>query len=755
MADMNNPGALSLGRVGIDAPAIRSTTPYSAFQQDNTVGSLLEIGKSIAGGAIKEQRRKEFYEGQDRILQASLEGTQKEELRAVLDEQPWYMKIMGNGAVAEGAVEMASRVGAGKVFDEHTARLASGQDADITPDVYRQQVLDHVRSQRTGDEQVDSVFMPQMIAKAQGVISTQLQKHVEFQQKTTAQNAVLETSDSLTRLHGVVQAEQGAGATFNATTPMTPAVQDEYKNLVKSLDPEQRPKILDQEGWVRSKVALVVSALEHGDVAAYSAMHDAGLDRVLSAEDKVKIEDAQRKGKILNDGKASLSFINKRVDLEEAVLNAKTYEDIKKVQSLAEGLQRSYVEAGMTPPDDLKDRDAIESYVKKAIGSKHSEEEKQQRRLEILADRNEKLAKVQAEQATALSQTDAKNQSILLNAIADNPTADITIPVDGSPVRMAVTKEDRDSAYMAIKGKLMQMPPDVRQAKLQEYGAKSMEHLASKMQVVDEERKGNLTQLLSMTVGHSSDSKITGKGTMERIGKAAASIDHLVSTLPAVNIADYVEGDSLKKNLALYLHSMTLTGDMMGSWEASFGRDPERRATYSEEQLSKELKSSAVKDAVEASGIHGPEVQAWFEEEAKRNLLDGYAKDTKQAVQLAKATYDSNTEVVGKQHIHGVPKDYRIGAQIGVTDPATVSTATDLFIRSSLDKGWSYDIGFMPSIAKHVVIPIDPDGTAHYGSKVVMDYAGIKAMVSSKIGLEEARRKTMGNVEFLLHRALR
>ena len=127
---------LNLGRVGVGSAVARSNQQF-VENTDTVANALLKIGTTVAGLSIAETKRKQFYEGQSRILKASLDGSQKQELQKIVNEQPYFLSLLGPGAVAEGAVEMAGKVGAGRMFDEQASRLASGQDAEVDPETYK------------------------------------------------------------------------------------------------------------------------------------------------------------------------------------------------------------------------------------------------------------------------------------------------------------------------------------------------------------------------------------------------------------------------------------------------------------------------------------------------------------------------------------------------------------------------------------------------------------------------------------------
>lgn len=731
MATLDNPTALNLGRVGVSAVDMRSTAQMLT-PPPTALDGLMQIGKTIAGGLVKEQKRKEFYSGQDRILQASLEGTQKEELQNILAEQPYYMTMLGNGATAEGAIEMASRVGAGKIFDDSNARLATGQDAEIDPDTYRQGIMSQISAQRTGQPTVDAVYMPQMITKGQALISTHLQKHLEHNNKQTAHHIIQESLGAITNMTSTMQAEyKDTTVTLDERTPtdsLLPATKEQYKALVNSFNPATRPLNVSEEGWTALKLPLAIASLEAGNTAISKAMHDGGMYERLSPTDMVKVDDAKAKGKRVNDSNNALQFLGEEAKLTTQVFKAKTVADVQAVNQAAQAIARKYALAGITRPDKFKDDAAIKEYSFSALREKNQFDEKMDTRryAELEARRKEAAAlqKIQMEKSVLAAQGQAFNAGIRANSLGGNPHAPV-ITLDGETGQQVLkmpTAAERLSAYNLDKSNLVALSPEARTASLAARGIRSMEELAYKFDVVDPSVQGSITQTLRAVIGHPT------------IGDSAKQAIQGLRRLQAVGDTGYVQqyltNDTVAKNFVLHEAVFAATQDDALAWSRSFGRVPSTPAVIDAAQFNKAFKG--ISDVIEEAGRHGPQAAAFIKAEAKHNLDSAIATDYEDAFKLGVESYNSHSEIVGSQQMLGVPYENQIASRTGISNAVTLNNAIKKTLLNhklpdSLPKGITgYQIDYSPVDKQHWVIPHNADDMPLFNAKFPLNYNAIK-----------------------------
>lgn len=722
MATFENPNELKLGRVSTAAPVLRSTAPMPADPNKELIDSLVGIGKTISGAMIQEQKRKEFYEGQERILQASLEGRQQEELKKVLDEQPWYMQVMGPGAVAEGAIQMASKVGAGRMFDEHAARLATGQDDSVHPDEYRKQIMETIRSHRTGDANVDAVFMPQLIAKGQELIGSQVKRNLEHNVKSAQIASVQESNDAITGFRSVLGGQPFVAGV--APENMPEEQQIAYKRLKDSFDPSTKPTLLSDEGWATTKLAIAVAAISDGDTAVYQAIQETGMYNSLTGEQRAQLDAAKDKGHKENSRHMQMWMLNQEAALYEKVLTAKTDADVQDVLKTAQDIYSQYKAAGIEPPANLKDDAAIKQYVFSAIGNKVQYAESEARRMARASELSNKAAADAAEGKQLYT-------AIINNALADNPGADVFLQnLDGTSGYVQVTEQDRKAAFANVKNMLMGASEDERVAWFKKHGVDNFESLAYKLQVVDDARKTELTQLLRMTVGESSYKRTKDDKQGERIQRVMSIIDRL-GNLPRAGIAEYVADEELRKDLNTYLDHVAATNDYMGAWDATFGRDRTVRVDFNQNAIEDLLDKGDVKSMIKESGMDSGVVRAYIKDAAIDNLRSRRAATEEDAVKQAFKKVQESSEVIGPVRVLGVPPEDRIAKRLGYTDQNLVSTLTDAYVRANLPEGSSgYHLDYDPRTRKHFVIPISKDGVYLVNSANPLNYSEVKKLVT-------------------------
>lgn len=739
-ATLDAPTELNLGRVNSNLSTVRST---GAPQQTTIIDSLMTIGNSLAQNAVKAAKEEQFYKGQDRILQAALDGSQVEEYKAIQDEQPYFARLLGENAMVKGATEMASRVGAGKVFNEHMARLASGEDVGINPDVYRAQMLDQIKAQRTGDAAVDSVFIPQIMDKAQGLIKAQLSKHLEFNATNAMRDSVHETVDAVAAYTQGMQAEsQDPTAQHIEGQPaelMTPVTKALYENVVKTLSPALKPPNVELEGWLVSKMALVVPAIERGDTSLYQAIKESGMYSQLDAKDIAKVEEARIKGKRENDSNNQLQFINTDIKLTDMVFNVSSPTDLQAIYQQALSNRQQYIAKGLEVPSEYQD-DGIQNTMRTATGNLHRYDEKEKSRLrtELLARMKEsrdnlkerqkeaqRLQEIAREKALIAGQARAETTSMLTNALGGSPDAPYwKTTEDGSQKLYQPTERDKLNSYTEVKGMLISMPPAEQKAALSKFGLRSMEDLAAKYNVVDVSVKGKLTAMLSASVG---------TGSVDAAPDNVNAIQELLN-LKAVGDSKFVKAHiaepAMQKNYDLFSKVYDATQNPSLAFSRSFGRTPDVKYKIDEKQFNKLAKSGDISDVVKAAGRFGPQAQAFIETEARDAVAQGIAKDLDEGFTIGIKSFQEQSEVVNDNVLINVPPASTLRRRTGITNSTTLEHALDFYASTKIakdDKG--YELMYDSGTDVHFIIPINADGEHLWNTRTPVDYKAVTGVI--------------------------
>jgi hypothetical protein len=729
---------LNLGRVGGGGARVTSTDRFQAADTTLT-DALLNIGNTFAKQSIESTKKKQFYEGQTRVLNASLEGRQKEELQTIVNEQPYFFDLLGQGAVAEGAIDMASRVGAGKMFDEYNAKLASGEDIEMSPDDYKEQVFNTIESHKTGDPTVDAVFLPQMIASGQKLVAAQLSKHLEHNAKQASQAVVNETTDALNSLEAVTQAEQGVTATFDGRVPreaMTTSQQFSYDRAKESLDPKLRPKSVDQEAWADIKVLTLVPLIERGNTAAYEVAKQSGLMEVLNPEQRNKLDAAKTKGKTLNDANNSLFLIDREAALEDMILDTDETADIGKVFAEAKSIQKAYDVAGVTRPDDFKDDAAIKAKIKRAQAQKNAEDDKKENRAfaeaQRIRDRNDRRAEAMAEKIAGMQQQEAMLTQIMGNAKAANVNAPVAVRnIDGSISNVPVTPQMKQDAFDKFKSNYINAQAQgAGDQMLAATGFKSVTQAAYALGVVDTEVAGRAKYWIDGTAGQPELKK-------DAVGALNAVEAVYNETKDKAYVGRYLPDEKQRALFFNYLDRKKFAGNsptaQAESWKTTFGRDRSKPVAVDTKTVNKEV-AKALKDELKQAGVYSTELQGMANAYATDLVATGFATPA-EVGERTKEYINARTEVINGQVIPSVPYTSSIAGKTGFK-PKTAEVALKYVAKEKygLDK---FHLRYEERSDKHYVYKLNEDGEPIAGTEQAVDYNELVNALNSGAALKK------------------
>lgn len=664
---------IQLGRAEASGQRPWQAMPRGARAQEGTlVDALVTLGTELGGAAMKRDQDNAFYEGQNRILQASLEGTQKEELQRVKAEQPWYSQLLGPDAMTKGAIEQAGRTGAGKMFDAQVARLAQGLDADVNPEVYRSQVMEIVKGQMTGDPTVDAIFAPKMVQAAQGIVSTQMQKHLEYNAMVALNGVTQETYDTVALINSAMQDESGNTLHFDDRfDPMAlgPAAQMAYTKGIAMFDPAEKPAALSATAWRDAKFDTSVPLIELGNTVIAQFMKDSGFTRTFTPEQHKAFDKAYKAGKAINDAQFGMDLIPARIALEAKLHSATTAAEATAMIPEIQAYAKMYTDRGLTPPADVKDRDAMAKLALESFGSAESYQRRQQNRAEQIALQNMKhlqdMQKIRAERNLSLDQSVSYGLGIMENA--KNGNRFMPIPVrdqDGRVQYVTPTAKDVEDAYYGakstIQGYLAQgkSGQDLAKTYLQQRGFSSMEDMAVKMNIVDRTVTGSLSALPSeagkpaLQGNHSRDSLLS-LVKMSQNGNVEFAKKHFTDERSRGLFTEFNREYTASK------------GNFEAAWNASYGRPvPAKVATPD---------SAAIKKQVESLGkdlLRGPqaaEVKKSLIDAAARAQTEGWTVDgsAKSAAQWAIEEVSGGLEQIGKATFANVPDGQKLYQRLG------------------------------------------------------------------------------------------
>lgn len=770
---------LNLGRVGVGSAVARSNQQF--VQNDDTLtNALVKIGTTVAGLSIAETKRKQFYEGQSRILKASLEGSQKEELQKIVKEQPYFLSLLGPGAVAEGAIEMAGKVGAGRMFDEQASRLASGQDADVDPETYKESIYAAIEAQQTGDETVDFVFLPQMIASGQRLVATQLTKNMEWKAASTVRAVVEDTWNRVNTLTSVIQKAYGYDATFKSANPETMGDVDRqaHAQLVEALDPENAPKSISKEDYSVLRASILTPEIAKGNVAYYDVMEQAGLIQNLPPKERAELEKARKEGTELNFYNDTQFGEVQRYTLEAAVLDVKSGKDVGEINKHLKTYLDTFRSAGRPLPKEFDSAEKQQAFTLRAIKQLDMYEDKQdakaQRMLELAKEHQYRLRENAAVEAAKRSQEAAAADQIMRNAVTGNLYAPLAVGnSDGGVSYVAPTQKMIEDTYATFKGRHEQLlypngrvdangvtviPTKEQQAAAKNFvrqfsGKDSIEQVAASMRVVDPEVK---------QAGYSLGSRI---GAKEPSNSDLGKLDTLlrVDSSDPTYLAAHVQPNVVpmlnkyKRELALEQSYGTPAAEAkLKAWRSSFGRDITKVKDVAKKDVDSIMKQSAIKDVIKASTTNGIAVKAKLQSEVTEMLRSGFTPD--EIITEVLPTVTQHSERVAGSSMLDVPFDKTISYRTGfkrpeIVDAAITKYATDSFVARGLapKKGLrgiqppaKFELEYDSVNAQHHIVPLNEDGVRMDNLAQPVDYEALKAEVNVLQNAPTATQKQAG-----------
>lgn len=183
---------VSQGRVvgGFVSPVADTPIP-GPTNADRTLDAILEIGKGVLAGKIKEQQNKAFLGGVQRVMQG-------EALKDIVDEQPWYTEIFGPSSTVEGAraYSQISQV------DKFTGDLYGDMDRlqRIDPDKVGDEVNTKMSQFLTGDDVTDTAIQMKMVESVGPFFKAHAKQHYKWQQtemQTQVTNAMLQSGSTI------------------------------------------------------------------------------------------------------------------------------------------------------------------------------------------------------------------------------------------------------------------------------------------------------------------------------------------------------------------------------------------------------------------------------------------------------------------------------------------------------------------------------------------------------------------------------
>lgn len=515
-----------LGVVGADAP------PRSLQIAD----SVMKIASAFGQIANKADDQAQEAAGQAAIMQAALEGRQKEVLQAAAsDENKWFNKMFGPSAFYRGMQSMAAEAQAGQFLADETERLhrkpKDGGTASMAPHLYAASLTERITKAKTGDPLVDAQIMKSMMPVAQRLAGLQAEKYAEF---ANVQAQSDDAANIMNRLqaHETLAASKGL-APDAANLLIAESATDLYKAFTT------QPESYKTDSFIKNRTDMVVAGLKSDSSLLYDFWSKSGWLSKASPEEQLKVQEAFKEYR-------SNQLTGEMVGLVD--LGVKAIDAIEKGDAVSFGQFVTQMRAmsksmGIKPPDIAKDINSLLKGVGKAY--------------------DKKTAALLREQATArtvenlqneLQEKMTTNQKILMNVLAGNPLA----PVEVKGVNVVPTEQDRLKVHV-----------DLAERAQMKVGERMKQ--AMKFAVVDPTVRGVGTQLPGLV----------GKPASRDNDQMLAQLDEMLdaSRGNVKALKSYIEDETTFHKVQQYAELLRTTGNRDYAYKNSFAVPPEAKAT--------------------------------------------------------------------------------------------------------------------------------------------------------------------------------
>lgn len=266
------PVQLSGPRISVQAPMQPGVTPLDtrnvsqqAAMNQRTVDALTKMGNGVIEPMIKQEQQELFLQGAQRQMQG-------EALTDIVDSQPWYSKIFGPSASAQGARKMAELTSVDQVVNGMAAQMPKLRE--MSPEDFQAELRNQTQQHLTGDAEADTTIQMQILESSQALIKAHTKEHYAYTQE---QMQAQYTNGALVNAE---QLQQGAQAAAKGTLS-----KDEFEALKWKTSASLQPmEGQSQESYFDSVHAAGVEAMQQGNWHYVKMMEDAGIVRAMPSK---------------------------------------------------------------------------------------------------------------------------------------------------------------------------------------------------------------------------------------------------------------------------------------------------------------------------------------------------------------------------------------------------------------------------------------------------------------------------------------
>jgi hypothetical protein len=248
---------------------------------------------------------------------AFVSGVQKaasgQAMQEIVNEQPWYTKLFGDGPVVEGARMYSVQAKTDQWAAAHEANM--GALRTQSPDKVPGYLIDSMKQYLTGDEATDGMIKGNMVKAVPQLIKRHTKEYYKYQQENASEQ----------RINAIVAAGQSVQLAHQADPGMyTPEDMDNRKmNFLSTMTPTDGA---DPDSYTRDIKAVVQTYAEAGDFHALRVMRDAGVISHMNAQDRTTVEAGINRYGAYHAANAAVGYVERmakiKMDAREGRISA-------------------------------------------------------------------------------------------------------------------------------------------------------------------------------------------------------------------------------------------------------------------------------------------------------------------------------------------------------------------------------------------------------------------------------------------------
>jgi hypothetical protein len=236
---------------------------------DQTLQQLLKIGADIVAPHLRRMEEEQFVKGMTQAASGQA-------LTEIVNEQPWYTQIFGDGPLVDGARAYKT--------DAAASAWASAQEQAMpllkqrSPEEVPKYLLDSMQAHMTGDDATDNLIRAQLLKQVPGLVKRHTKEHYQYLQEQASVAYSQAAGGKMARVQEVMAAGPDAYSEADRTAAGV--------ELLSLLTP---PEGRNLDSWKKDTLAAVSLAAKNGQFHAINVLKDAGLYAHLTSQEQESV----------------------------------------------------------------------------------------------------------------------------------------------------------------------------------------------------------------------------------------------------------------------------------------------------------------------------------------------------------------------------------------------------------------------------------------------------------------------------------